>query len=166
MNALQLAGTILTLKLCVSKCVFHCVHLTNMKIVTYLLFALFAVGLVYVFSLLQQFSYFSLSKGYAEIGTLLLRPLDYNGKQICTAGKYTKGEGISELTDAENPTGTIWIAAPVEHSIFTSLWQQYIPSENPTKTSIAKVCGVFQVSESQTRGFGTNNQYQYQIIAY
>jgi hypothetical protein len=133
-----------------------------MKIVTYLLFAAVAVGLIYIFSLLQEFSYFSLSKNYVEIGTMLLRPLDYNGKIICTAGKYTSGEGVSEIADAKNPTGAIWIAASVEKSIFSSVWQQYF-SQNPYKTSIAKVCGVFEVAESRTRGFGTNNQYKYQI---
>lgn len=93
---------------------------------------------------------------------MLLRPLDYNNKSICTAGKYIKGGNVSELVDAENPTEAIWIAAPVEQSIFSTVWQNYF-SDDPYKTSIVKVCGTFEVSGSQNRGFGTNNQYKYQI---
>ena len=135
-----------------------------MKILTYILFGGILIGLVYVFSLFQEFSYFTLSKDYVEIGTMLLRPIDYNGGKVCTAGKYTTGEGVSELVDVENPTGVIWVATPVERSIASSLWQQYI-SKDPHKSSIARVCGVFEAAKSKTRGFGTNGQYQYQITS-
>ena len=130
----------------------------------YLLIALILVGLVYVFSIFQEFSYFSLSKDYTEIGTMLLRPLDYHDGQVCTAGKYTTGEGISVITDAQNPTGAIWVSAPVEQSLFSMLWSKYI-SREPKQTFIAKVCGVFEMTESKTQGFGPNNQYQYQITS-
>jgi hypothetical protein len=133
-----------------------------MKILTYILLLLIFIGLVYGFSLFQEFSYFSLTKDYVEVGTLLLRPIDYNDRKICTAGAYTSGKDISLLTDANNPMGTIWISAPVERSFLSTLLSKYSPKDKYQKARV-RVCGTFQVSESKTRGFGPLRNYQYQI---
>lgn len=135
------------------------------KIFVYIIvFTLFITLGVYGFSFAQTLMFASLSEGYVEVESLLIRPEFYNNKSICTVGRYTYGFEKSALGSvSKGANGTIWVAAPVKKTLVDKLWTQ-LQKEGGTTLLPIGICGTFQSAEDKYTGFGPLEAYRYQII--
>lgn len=124
---------------------------------------------IYGYSFLETISYTSLTQNYIEFESLVRRPDFYNGKHICTVGKYIQADKGNVLIAYKGTTNseTIWVTVPAEKNLLGNIKQQlnvFLRKPTVSFESTAKVCGTFEYQQDSQSGFGYSEGFRYQII--
>jgi hypothetical protein len=122
------------------------------------------IGGIYVYSLVQTLFFTSLSSHYVEFETLLLQPLNFDTRSICTVGNYTEGPDTRTLASVSNKAGEkIWVEVPMDITLLGTLRKLFLTDSTKPFETTARACGTFEFMRSGNSGYGPNELFKYRI---